>query len=128
MQKKVRYQSTIIGISVAPPDLGECPDLDFSPRPSPGLSCQCYNKPGGSILNGHYWSQIAFPLTPFGASDLGEACLNLSKLSKAWYENQGFRNQQSMISLFHLLILSGIHSSRILSLYRLTMVGYFDLC
>ena len=40
--------------------LGKCSRL---PRPAAGLSCQCCNKPGGSIFNGHYWSHIAFPFT-----------------------------------------------------------------
>jgi hypothetical protein len=29
-------------------------------RPAAGLPCRWSNKPGGSILNGRYWSQIAF--------------------------------------------------------------------
>jgi hypothetical protein len=50
--------------------MGESPKLDFSPWPSAGLSCRCYNKLGGSILNGHYWSHIAFPLPAFGPAIL----------------------------------------------------------
>jgi len=62
-------------------DVGQCRRLWARlPRPATGLSCRCCNELGGSFLNGHYWSHIAFPFTVKAELFMSECFHTVSRL------------------------------------------------